>query len=151
METMARRHFTLAEAEALIPALERIFFLMLQLRIALRKQERRLEAAGLRISRELLDQDDPREPFEVRQAKALFAAYCEAISDKVAEIGALSGEVKDVEIGLVDFPSRRGAEEILFCWRLGEKRIGFWHSQDAGFAGRKPIDELVPAEPPVQE
>jgi hypothetical protein len=51
-------------------------------------------------------------------------------------VGAL---VKDLDDGLVDFPARRGAEEILLCWRLGEEEIAFWHGLDEGFSGRKPL------------
>jgi hypothetical protein len=40
----------------------------------------------------------------------------------------------------VDFPSIINNEEVYLCWRLGEDRIRFWHRQDEGFSGRKPID-----------
>lgn len=43
--------------------------------------------------------------------------------------------------GLVDFPSRRGGRPIMLCWRLGERRVSHWHTPDAGFAGRRPIDD----------
>ncbi|MGD0840477.1 MAG: DUF2203 domain-containing protein [Candidatus Acidiferrales bacterium] len=60
-----------------------------------------------------------------------------------AAIGRIQGAgciIKDLDIGLVDFPSRLNGEEILLCWQLGEDRIRFWHRPDEGFAGRKPID-----------
>ena len=47
--------------------------------------------------------------------------------------------LRDPESGLVDFPARRGGEEIFLCWRLGEDRVGYWHGPDSGFAGRKPL------------
>jgi hypothetical protein len=49
--------------------------------------------------------------------------------------------------GLVDFPSRLGGRPIMLCWRLGETRVGHWHTPEAGFAGRRPIDELDEASP----
>ena len=49
--------------------------------------------------------------------------------------------VKDLETGLVDFPSLRGGEEVYLCWKLGEARIGYWHGIEEGFAGRKPLDD----------
>ena len=49
--------------------------------------------------------------------------------------------LKDLDIGLVDFPCRVGDREVYLCWRLGEPAIQFWHSSEEGFAGRKPIDE----------
>ena len=48
--------------------------------------------------------------------------------------------VKDLDEGLLDFPALLGKEEVYLCWRLGEDRIRYWHRQDEGFAGRKPLD-----------
>jgi hypothetical protein len=144
---MPRRYFSVLEVEQLIPALERIFIHVLQLRAALRQQEQALEKAGVRMSRDVLDEDDPRDRLDVRQAKGLFRAYYEALGDELSKVKALGGEVKDMDTGLVDFPGKRGDEEILLCWRLGEKCLGFWHTAEAGFAGRRPIDDQVPREP----
>ncbi len=59
---------------------------------------------------------------------------------QVARFGCL---VKDVDAGLVDFPSLRGGREVFLCWRRGEPRVGHWHGIDEGFAGRKPLDAPV--------
>jgi hypothetical protein len=144
---MPRRYFSVAEAERLIPTLERIFVQVLQLRSALRLQEQELERAGVRMSRQVLEEEATRERLEVRRPKALFRAYYQALSEELARVTDLGGEVKDLDTGLVDFPGRRGEEDILLCWKLGEKRIGYWHTAESGFAGRRPIDDLVPREP----
>ena len=47
--------------------------------------------------------------------------------------------IKDVDTGLVDFPALRQGREVYLCWRLGEPRVAFWHDVDAGFAGRQPL------------
>ena len=60
------------------------------------------------------------------------------IVNRIQDSGVL---VKDLAIGLVDFPSLLDGEEIYLCWKLGEDHIAFWHGIDEGFAGRKPIDE----------
>ena len=60
----------------------------------------------------------------------------------------LGGEVKDLEIGLVDFLRPAGREDILLCWKLGERNVEYWHPVDSGFRGRQPIDDEVPREPP---
>jgi hypothetical protein len=139
---MPRAHFTVGDVDALVPTLERIFRDMLQLRAALRGLESQLERANVRMSREeLLESDDG--PPEVRRAKALFRGYYEALSDQLDLVRELGGDVKDVETGLVDFPSRRLGEEILLCWRLGEKKVGFWHPLEGGFAARQPVDHEV--------
>jgi hypothetical protein len=49
--------------------------------------------------------------------------------------------VKDLDIGLVDFPTVFRGVEVCLCWKLGEPRIGYWHGAEEGFRGRKPIDQ----------
>jgi hypothetical protein len=48
--------------------------------------------------------------------------------------------LRDLDRGLIDFPSLRGADEVYLCWEEGEAEIGFWHEPEAGFAGRRPLD-----------
>jgi hypothetical protein len=62
------------------------------------------------------------------------------LKDMLESIHATGCIVKDLDVGLVDFPAVINNEEVYLCWRLGEDRIRFWHRQDEGFAGRKPID-----------
>jgi hypothetical protein len=143
---MARAPFTVGEVEALIPTLEEIFLHVLQLRAGLRSVEEKLDRAGVRMSRDDLLESDVG-PLEVRQAKAVFRGFYEALSDEIDRVRALGGEVKDLETGLVDFPSRRAGDDILLCWKLGEKRIDFWHPVDGGFSARRPIDEQVSRSP----
>ena len=51
-------------------------------------------------------------------------------------------QVKGVAPPLVDFPAEYGGREVLLCWTEGEERIGWYHLPDAGFAGRRPVEEL---------
>ena len=62
------------------------------------------------------------------------------VKEAIDQIQATGCIVKDLDSGLVDFPSIIKNEEVYLCWRLGEDRIRFYHRQDEGFAGRKPID-----------
>jgi hypothetical protein len=57
--------------------------------------------------------------------------------EEVQEMGCL---VKDLDMGLVDFPTTFRGEEVYLCWKLGEEEIAFWHGVDEGFRGRKAID-----------
>ncbi len=66
------------------------------------------------------------------------AAQVQEAVGRILETGCL---VKDVDEGLVDFPSLLNGEEIYLCWKLGEKHIEYWHGIQEGFAGRKPLDE----------
>jgi hypothetical protein len=65
------------------------------------------------------------------------AAAVKAALERMEATGCV---VKDLEVGLLDFPAILNNQEVYLCWRLGEERIRFWHRQDEGFAGRKPID-----------
>lgn len=144
-QTQARkRYFTVATAEALIPTLEEILRRILQLHVQLRATQRMLEEIGHPATEDLLADDvELSGPEQVRRLQARFRGIYEAIGADVSEINQLGGEVKDLEIGLVDFPALLGADEqVLLCWRMGEKRIGFWHDHRSGFAGRKPIGDV---------
>jgi hypothetical protein len=49
--------------------------------------------------------------------------------------------LRDLDRGLIDFPSFRGEREVYLCWQEGEAEIGWWHDPEAGFAGRRPLDD----------
>ena len=49
--------------------------------------------------------------------------------------------MKDLDVGLVDFPTLFRGEEVYLCWRMDEDDIDHWHGVNEGFAGRKPIDK----------
>ena len=63
--------------------------------------------------------------------------------DALAEIDSIGVQVKDLDIGLLDFPCEVEGRKILLCWKLGEKSITHWHGVEEGFAGRKPIDARI--------
>jgi hypothetical protein len=64
----------------------------------------------------------------------------ESLKSALEKIQSTGCVVKDLDVGLLDFPAIINNEEVYLCWRLGEERIRFYHRQDEGFAGRKPID-----------
>lgn len=57
---------------------------------------------------------------------------------KLEELGCI---LKDMSIGLLDFPAVRLGERVWLCWKLGEDHVAFWHTQHEGYAGRKPVVE----------
>jgi hypothetical protein len=77
----------------------------------------------------------------VRLERDQLEAVVRAAVERIQAAGCI---IKDLDVGLVDFPARMNDEEIYLCWRLGEDRIRFWHRPDEGFAGRKPIDPNDP-------
>ncbi len=73
----------------------------------------------------------------------------ERLKEALAEIDDLGVQVKDLDIGLLDFPCVVDGETILLCWKMGEDHIGYWHGLKEGYAGRKPItDKIAKAKPP---
>ena len=58
------------------------------------------------------------------------------VIDQLLEYGV---EVKDIDDGLVDFPALRHGETVLLCWKLGEDEVRYWHTVEAGFAGRREL------------
>ena len=122
------------------------------LRAGLHALAQKLDRAGVKPARDgevdvEAHADVDAGPPAVRQAKAVFRGLDEALSDEIERVRALGGEVKDIDLGLVDFPSTRNGEEILLCWKLGEKVLGYWHSVDGGFATRRPIDAQISSAP----
>jgi len=139
---MARRYFTLDQVNDLIPRLTAIMTRAVQLHGLLARTVRTLAGAGLRVDHDVLaGKKSISVPAHARvavdQAKGLY----ESILEEVASVEALGGEVKGVDQGLVDFWSLRDGEvEVLLCWKLGEKRCAYFHTPEAGFAGRQPVD-----------
>jgi hypothetical protein len=78
-------------------------------------------------------------PHEVDELQANIDAEAADVVRCATALQELGLLVKDLDEGLVDFPALRGEEEVLLCWRLGEKEVAFWHTAEDGFAGRKPL------------
>jgi len=80
-------------------------------------------------------------PLARRKAQRIKAE--QRAKDALAEIDSIGVQVKDIDIGLLDFPCDVEGQIILLCWKLGEKSITHWHGTQEGFAGRKLIDERI--------
>jgi hypothetical protein len=78
-------------------------------------------------------------PAELAETAAEIEREARELAGVVDDLTRLGVEVKDVDEGLVDFPALRGGETVLLCWKLGEDEIGYWHTIDGGFAGRRPL------------
>lgn len=127
--------FTLDEANGLLPRVRPLVERMVELNGRLGDAERRRAELVGRIASNGGDIT----PGDVATVTADVAEQRTQLAAVVTEIQELGVLVKDLETGLVDFPSEREGEEILLCWRLGEGEIAFWHGLEEGFAGRKPV------------
>ena len=129
--TESKRYFSVDEANATIPEVRRIFERAIP--VSLRLQNRKPQIDEI-VAKNVHNSGGPEGTAYVEDLLML-QQYLEA----VAGLGVL---VKDVERGLVDFPYDRNGHEVYLCWQYGEESIRFWHEIDAGFAGRRPIEEL---------
>jgi hypothetical protein len=66
-------------------------------------------------------------------------ALVEELDALVQEIEQSGAHLKDVQLGLVDFPAEREGELVYLCWQFGEPEVAFWHPIESGFAGRQPL------------
>jgi hypothetical protein len=78
-------------------------------------------------------------PSELAELAEAVERESEAVVECMLALEELGVQVKDPDTGLVDFPARRGDEDVLLCWRLGEPEVAYWHGLEDGFAGRKPL------------
>jgi hypothetical protein len=132
-----QRLFTLTEAERARQELEPFLVEAMDCRKKLAGLETDLSAVSARI----MMMGGVIVPYEklatLRVEHQQLAETMKSALNHILETGCL---IKDLEVGLLDFPSRINNEEVYLCWRLGEDRIRFYHRQDEGFAGRKPLD-----------
>jgi hypothetical protein len=129
--------FSLREAERLRTQIEPILIETIESRRKLAELEEQLGALAERIQRSggLIV------PYEkVARQRIERNRLAEAIQAALERIQSTGCIVKDLEVGLLDFPARIDGEAVYLCWKLGEDRIRFYHRQDEGFSGRKPID-----------
>lgn len=132
------KRFTLAEAESLIPDVDRLLRQAVDLKAGYAMAEKRVDNFQERIvlmGGMTIDRAKVREAKERRDEAA---AGLRSIIEQVQELGCV---VKDLDIGLVDFPTTFQGREVYLCWKLGEPAITWWHGVDEGFAGRKAIDQ----------
>jgi hypothetical protein len=78
-------------------------------------------------------------PAELGELHAEVARLAEELAVALDDLDELGILVKDLDTGLVDFPSELDGEPVLLCWRLGEDEIAWYHDHDDGFAGRRPL------------
>jgi len=132
------KHFTLDEAQSLLPVLESLLNRAIEARRAAEETGEQLQELNHKIFLSggmFLDVDS------LRKRRKAYDAQLQTVKDTLAEIDAIGVQVKDLDTGLLDFPCLIDGETVLLCWKMGESRIEFWHTLDGGFAGRQPLDD----------
>ena len=138
---MSDRNFTLDEAESLLPVLESLLRTAIAGKKLMDEVEAEMQAIAHRV---FLNGGTNLNIVSLARRKAERGKAEQRLRDALAEIDATGVQVKDLTIGLLDFPCEAEGQTVLLCWKLGEKSITHWHGTEEGFAGRKPIDERIP-------
>ncbi|MGB7135341.1 MAG: DUF2203 domain-containing protein [Acidobacteriaceae bacterium] len=129
--------FTLDEAQALVPILESLLNRAMEAKEAAAELQEEMSALARRI---FLSGGMKVDIVAVRKRRMALEALVQRVKDSLEEIDASGVQVKDLDIGLLDFPCVLEGETVLLCWKRGESRIEFWHRMEDGFQGRQPID-----------
>jgi hypothetical protein len=137
---MSDRTFTLDEAQSLLPILESLLRAAIDGKKLMEEVEGEMQALSHRI---FLNGGTHVDVVAVARRKAERTKAEQRAKDALAEIDSIGVQVKDLDIGLLDFPCEVERRVVLLCWKMGEHSITHWHGTEEGFAGRKPIDERI--------
>ncbi len=130
--------FALDEAQSLLPVLESLLKRAIDGKSLAEEKETKVQELRQRI---FLSGGMQVNVVTVMRQRAEIDKLVQQAKDAVAEIDAIGVQVKDLEMGLLDFPCLIDGEIVLLCWKMGETRIDYWHRVDEGFRGRQPLDE----------
>lgn len=132
------RHFRLEDAELLLPEVERALRDAIFQKSEYEAADSELDRAMQRIRMAGGSRVSPGPILALRARKDGASVALAAVMERINDWGV---QVKDLDLGLIDFPTLYKGREVLLCWKLGEERIGYWHGADEGYRGRKPIDD----------
>ena len=128
------RHFTLDEANALLPSLipvleelRDLYGRVLTAADVVQDFERRAVQNGHGQGHQVFSPG-----YDLRQLH-------QEMQSRLQYLEGIGLHLKDLENGILDFPTRMFGRDVYLCWRLGEERVAYWHDMDAGFAGRQPL------------
>jgi hypothetical protein len=129
--------FTLSEAQTLLPVVEALLRKTQTAATQAGELEREMQQLSQRI---FLSGGMHVDVSAAARRRAERDKAVQEAKDTLAEIDSIGVQVKDLEQGLLDFPSLMDGKPVLLCWKLGEPTIAHWHTEEEGFAGRKPLD-----------
>jgi hypothetical protein len=130
-----QRIFTPDEANAALTELQPLVEELVAAKRALDEAQERADEVSSRIS----GNGGGLPPAQLAEVHDLVSRRATALAKTLEQIQSLGVVVKDLDSGLVDFPSVRDGEDVLLCWQLGEDEVAFWHRYEDGYAGRRPI------------
>jgi hypothetical protein len=126
-----RRIYTLEQARAVVPQVRAVL-----LQLAVRKRRQDEAHAALHA---LLDANgDPRHADEADRREQEIREIGDDIGALLEHLAEMDVQLRDLEMGLVDFPGERDGRPIWLCWRLSDPELAYWHGTDEGYASRRP-------------
>jgi len=135
------QYYSPEDANRLLPELSEVTARLRDQReelVALRDAYRRRESAvGGGAAPDRSGDDD-----ELRRLRLRMRGIVDQMQADVAWLDERSIMLRDIPTGLLDLPTRAGGRRVWLCWQLGEDAVGFWHTQEDGFAGRLPLAYL---------
>ena len=127
-----KRRFTVAQANSTLPLVRRIVGDIVRTHGLVQRLQAEMEhAAGAR---------------EQAATQSKLDESVTRLEDYLEELSDVGCELKDVQLGLIDFVGRHQSRDVYLCWKLGEEKVGYWHELNAGYAGRQPVSTLKEAE-----
>ena len=137
---MANRTFTLNEALDLLPILESL----LRRAHDSKKRVEEIDAQFQQVNQRIMMHGGLAvDIVPLAHLRAERDKLAQGITDCLSEITATGVQVKDLGVGLLDFPCVVEGKVVLLCWKLGEETITHWHGVEEGFAGRKLINDKI--------
>ncbi len=130
--------FTIDEAQSLLPVLESLLKRAIEGKQAAEKVDSDLSDIARRI---YLSGGMRVDAAAVVKQRAELEEHLKRVRETITEIDEIGVQVKDLDAGLLDFPCRLDDQVVLLCWRMGEASIEHWHTVEAGFKGRQPVDD----------
>jgi hypothetical protein len=131
------KHFTLPEAKELLPVVGRLIRDAVHAKSRYQEADAYLQQLGQRI---LMRGGMSVDTALAESWKAQRESNAHALKNTLGRIEDLGVQVKDLDVGLVDFPTLYRGEEVYICWRMDEDDIEYWHGVHEGFSGRREID-----------
>lgn len=131
------RYFSHEQASRLLPEVERLLRLAIHARGVYEEADAAITSLLQRVQSMGGIVVDIAKARQLQESREEGAEHLREALESITELGV---QVKDLDVGLVDFPTLYRGEEVLLCWRLGETRIGHWHGLEEGVRGRKSID-----------
>jgi hypothetical protein len=128
--------FSLDEAQSLLPILESLLRRAIDAKASAGQVELQLLSQNIFLAGGMLV-----DVAGVARKRMAQRAAVQQAQDAIQEIDSIGVQVKDLDKGLLDFPCQVGEQIVLLCWQLGEAKIDYWHTVEAGFQGRQPLDE----------